>query len=265
MNRTAAFDHIATGYDASFIDTLTGWEQRLQVRRHLQVFLTGKRNLQILEINCGTGEDALWLAQMGHTVIATDQSPVMIQQAQLKNLNQSVQFVTCSIEDLEDQFAGQQFDLVFSNFAGLNCLSPEKIKTFHQQLQNLLYPDGHFAVVLFGKYTLWETCYYLLRLQVGPAFRRWTSKALQVPLTAGVHQPVWYYSTGQFKKLFPRMRLSGKKPVGMLVPPSYLEAAMQKRPRFFKWLARMDQKLIGRTALATLADHTYLLFKKNIA
>ena len=44
-------------------------------------FAPGSR---VLEMNCGTGEDALWLVHRGVQVFATDVSPAMLQVAQSK-------------------------------------------------------------------------------------------------------------------------------------------------------------------------------------
>ncbi|WP_315817338.1 methyltransferase domain-containing protein [Paraflavitalea speifideaquila] len=86
MSKQAAFDVLAADYDTSFSHSLTGHAQRMVSRAWLQSFLAGKGTLRILEINCGTGEDALWLASLGHTVIATDQSERMIGEAREKQL-----------------------------------------------------------------------------------------------------------------------------------------------------------------------------------
>src|ERR1700754_863862 len=121
MNKPSHFDVLAGNYDSAFTGSQTGRAQRLISRKWLQPFLENKTGLQILEINCGTGDDAYWMAQQGHHVIATDQSPEMIKQAQQKTTtpNNPV-FYTCAFDSLIKIFPQQQFDLVFSNFAGLN-------------------------------------------------------------------------------------------------------------------------------------------------
>src|SRR5829696_5009364 len=120
-----AFDVLAADYDDAFSKTAIGFHQRTVSRKWLQVFLAGKASLKILEINCGTGDDALWLASLGHEVVATDRSGKMIEHAKGKlafyNKRNAPQFSVCDFKDLHIQFANQQFDLVFSNFAGLNC------------------------------------------------------------------------------------------------------------------------------------------------
>src|SRR5262245_44859612 len=100
MTEYAPFDVLAAGYDSSFSQSLTGQAQRDVSRLWLQKFLLYKGPLRILEINCGTGDDALWLASLGHYVVATDQSARMIGEATQKagEASSSMQpvFLTCS-------------------------------------------------------------------------------------------------------------------------------------------------------------------------
>src|SRR5689334_12511699 len=121
VSSITAFDAIAADYDITFSRSLTGKGQRTQVRKWLVTFLQGKKNLRILEINCGTGDDANWLASMGHQVIATDGSIEMIKQAKKKSsTTHPVHFFHCSFLDLLSNLPHEKFDLIFSNFSGLN-------------------------------------------------------------------------------------------------------------------------------------------------
>jgi ubiquinone/menaquinone biosynthesis C-methylase UbiE len=61
--QSAIFDEI---YSANIIIQY----KRQRVRDHLEHFL--KPHSKILELNAGTGEDAVWFAQHNHAVHATD-------------------------------------------------------------------------------------------------------------------------------------------------------------------------------------------------
>jgi ubiquinone/menaquinone biosynthesis C-methylase UbiE len=222
--------------------------------------------MQLLEINCGTGADAFWMTQKGHTVTATDASPAMIEKAQRKAAltpasNQPV-FQTCAFAGLQTMFDGRQFDGIVSNFAGLNCVAPADMAGVAKQLYQLLKPGGYFAVVLFGKYCLWETMYYLVKAQPRQAFRRWTNKEVMVPLSAHVQQPVYYYSINAFARLMKPLQLIEKKPVGLCIPPSWMEGYIKQHRRFFQTLLQWEERT-GYAALTSLADHAFLLFKKE--
>ena len=73
-----AFDQIASSYDETFTYTEIGKKQRNIVWDYLKRTLPADTQLDILELNCGTGEDALFLANIGHSVTATDASEEML-------------------------------------------------------------------------------------------------------------------------------------------------------------------------------------------
>jgi ubiquinone/menaquinone biosynthesis C-methylase UbiE len=267
MNKATTFDVLAGNYDAAFTDSLIGQAQRRISRKWLQPLLAGNPCMHLLEINCGTGADACWMAQQGHSVVATDGSPAMIEKAQQKTaiINGAGQpvFQTCAFDALHTTFHNRQFDGIISNFAGLNCVSPAEMKTLSTQLQALIRPGGYLAVVLFGKYCLWDSFYYLLKGKPRQAFIRWSNKEVLVPLSPGVKQPVYYYSVKVFERLLSPLQLIEKKPVGVCIPPSWLEAYMQQHPRLFHSLVQWEEKLGSSSLVTSLADHTFLLFKKE--
>ena len=60
-----AFDRIATDYDQASTDVLISrWIRERVWSRLAQLFPRGSH---VLELGCGTGEDAVWLAQQGIT------------------------------------------------------------------------------------------------------------------------------------------------------------------------------------------------------
>ena len=76
-----AFDALAADYDASFTATPLGTLLREAVWRRLDArFAPGDR---VLELACGTGEDAVHLASRGVRVTAVDASAAMVEAARL--------------------------------------------------------------------------------------------------------------------------------------------------------------------------------------
>jgi ubiquinone/menaquinone biosynthesis C-methylase UbiE len=72
LHQTPAFDAIAQNYDRIFTHSILGKAQRLLVHEALRgYFRSGQR---VLDLNCGTGEDAIHLASTGVSVVACDVS-----------------------------------------------------------------------------------------------------------------------------------------------------------------------------------------------
>src|SRR3954471_3500438 len=73
----APFDAVAAGYDETFTSSIIGQAQRGAVWKELaKTFSAGER---ILEIGCGTGVDACFLAERGVEVVACDSSSQMVE------------------------------------------------------------------------------------------------------------------------------------------------------------------------------------------
>jgi ubiquinone/menaquinone biosynthesis C-methylase UbiE len=73
---------VAADYDEHFTNTRLGRMLRQRVWRHLEEQFTAGQYL--LDLACGTGEDALWLAKQGIHILALDGSPEMVRLATKK-------------------------------------------------------------------------------------------------------------------------------------------------------------------------------------
>ena len=84
MNSIALFDGMAESYDAVWTNTAVGRAQRNLVWRDVDaLFRAGE---QILDVGCGTGEDASHFAARGLRVHATDASPAMVAAARARGV-----------------------------------------------------------------------------------------------------------------------------------------------------------------------------------
>ena len=118
----APFDAAAPTYDADFTDNTLGRWLREMVWDNLP-FTSGDH---VLELGCGTGEDALWLAQRGIHITATDVSPAMLAATKSKTDAYS-DYVTVQQLDLNHlpETFEQGFTGVLANFGVLNlCRIP---------------------------------------------------------------------------------------------------------------------------------------------
>src|ERR1700726_2598075 len=76
---TSPFDALAPSYNAMWTDTPRGREQRAAVWREIDgLFRAGDR---VLDLGCGTGDDALHLMSQGIGVIGIDASRQMVEVA----------------------------------------------------------------------------------------------------------------------------------------------------------------------------------------
>ena len=260
------FDIMAETYDTDFTHTAIGQLQRKQVWEFLIPLLNSySKPIKILEINCGTGEDALELSRLGHSVTATDASDIMIDKARQKAvlLNRSdIRFDVCRFDELYYRFNQEKFDLVISNFGGLNCIDKNDIAGLSQQLSAMLGTNGKLFFVIMSSFCLWEILYFSVRGKFGTAFRR---KKRSVMFKVGETRiPVFYYSPQSLKTIFnPFYKYSHSYPVGLFIPPSYLEKKFTTRQHWLLNLNRLEKRFNKYALLSNLADHFCIIFEKK--
>lgn len=260
------FDIMAETYDADFTNTAIGQLQRKQVWDLLGPLLDSyTKPLKILEINCGTGEDAVKLESAGHEVTATDRSEKMVEKARRKAAaagEDGIVFQVCRFDQLSQQLSHQKFDLVISNFGGLNCIDKYELEMLSRQLAVLLTEQGKLFFVIMGSSCLWEIFYYILKGRPTNAFRR--HRKLVRFRSGDTEMPVFYHSPGRVKKIFHSLySCCYSKPVGLFIPPSYLEKQFQKRKRWLRSLTHLERKFSRYPALSNFADHYCIVFQKK--
>jgi ubiquinone/menaquinone biosynthesis C-methylase UbiE len=254
-----AFDTIAREYDVSFTNTLIGTAQRNIVRKYLEQTHINEKKLNVLELNCGTGEDALWFGKNGHNVLATDISESMLAIAQKKindaGLDSKIRVQKLDINKIDDFKVNEKFDLIFSNFGGINCIYPDVIKSLPAKLKKIISVNGHIVIVIMSSFCLWETIYFFLKLNFKEAFRRFYKEGSTVNLN-GTDIKVYYYSPAKMKKIFAKFFISNAiKPVGFFLPPSYLEKFFYRKPQLFKWLNNLEKLIHNHNYLSGFSDH----------
>ena len=260
----AKFDVVAETYDDTFSASAIGRAQRSSIWEALdRTFQEGQR---ILEINCGTGIDALHLAGRGVEVVACDSAPGMIAVAQQRmdaSSNRSPVDLRClATEQIAELEQDGPYDGVLSNFSGLNCVSD--LKQVARDLACLVKPGGKAVVCLFGRFCLWETSWYLAHGKFRKAFRRFKRKGVEATLAPGSTVVVHYVSVGALKRTFsPYFRLENWSGIGVAVPPSYLEALAIQFPRLFRFAAGIDPRLGACPGFRALADHVVLTFERS--
>ena len=256
------FDNHAKNYDATFTYSAIGKAQRNRVYHFLNKSIRNKSELNILEINCGTGEDAKYLTEKGHRVLATDVSSEMIKVAKEKHQNPKLKFQVVDITKITLDTFSEKFDLIFSNFGGLNCLSKLELESFLKKSESLLNPNGKLALVLMPKNCLWERFYFSLKGDFKKARRRNINKKLLANVE-GIEVPTWYYNPNDLESLISdKFKKTLLRPIGIKIPPSYLEPFFSNKKWFLKLLI-WAEKLYPYSIWAKYADHYLIIFEKK--
>jgi ubiquinone/menaquinone biosynthesis C-methylase UbiE len=262
---SALFDSAAQNYDNTFTNTEIGKLQRARVWKYLDSILPNN-SLNILELNCGTGEDAIWFAKKGHKVWATDISKKMVEITRLKveqfNLSDKIIVEQLDINEINKANFPNRFDLVLSNFGGLNCLTDNKLTVLSQRLKNLLTSTGRFVAVVMPNFCMTESLYFLSKFKFKEVFRR---KKMQTVNVGNALINTYYYNSKSFYGYFKNeFDLNKTVSVGLTIPPSYLNNFFAKKVNTLNFLNETENLFGNNIFSASISDHylTDLIIKK---
>ncbi|QEC66166.1 class I SAM-dependent methyltransferase [Panacibacter ginsenosidivorans] len=257
-----AFNKQSAVFDTIYSPNIIIQYKRKRVRDHVEKYLPANSN--ILELNAGTGEDAVYFASKGHHVHATDIAADMQQQlikkvhdAGLSNVSTEI----CSFNNLSKLQNKGPYDLIFSNFAGLNCTG--ELDKVLQSFTPLLKQGGIATLVVMPDFCWWETL-LALRGNFKLAFRRFNSKHGVKANVEGVSFTCWYYSPGYITKaLKDGFEILSVEGLCTIVPPSYFENFPVRFPKLFMWLQKVEGRLKSLWPWKTTGDYFIISLRKK--
>jgi ubiquinone/menaquinone biosynthesis C-methylase UbiE len=240
------FDSINQGFsrEAQFYDAddeqneINRWARSL-VRKTVTHYVSSGSS--ILEINAGTGADALWLANNGYRIHATDIADGMLAAIHSKIQDSSVAdritIQKLSFTELE-QATNAPFDGVFSNFGGLNC-TPD-LSRVAGGIRHVLKPGGYVICVVMPPFCPWELA-QLLRGHWRNATRRFQSGGVLANVR-GAHIMTYYFTPRQVHRaLGPDFKVESVRCFSLFCPPMYMQGFARRFPRLTKLLMRFDE------------------------
>jgi SAM-dependent methyltransferase len=256
-----AFDQMAKEYDDVFTKSMIGRAQRDAVWSMInKTFRSGDH---ILELNCGTGEDALFLARNDISVTACDASEQMIQVARnrrrMESPDAAITFKLLPTERISDLNSAAKFNGVFSNFSGLNCIAD--LTQTAEDLALLLPSTAQLLICLSTRFCVWEMFWYLLHGKFHKAFRRCYGHATAKvgEFTVEVYYPTLRSLNASFSPFFVMRSCTG---IGVTVPPSYVEPLIRRHPKLLNWLRTIDRIVATLPGFRVLGDHMLLHFER---
>ncbi len=250
------FDPLAADYDSHFTHTRTA--RFLRARVHQRMAALWHADDSLLELGCGTGEDARHLALHGLHVTATDASPAMLDHARRKNADIPAERLTFAPLDIThlppDAYTDVLFDGVLANFGALNVLTDWQ--PLAAWLAARVRRGGVAAFAVMSPACVGEVLWFGLHGDWRTARRRWSGKAEFRGVTIAYPLP-----RRLARDFAPHFRVKRVMPVGLYLPPSEAYAAFEARPRLWSLLATLE-RTAAPSFLARFADHYWIEFER---
>jgi ubiquinone/menaquinone biosynthesis C-methylase UbiE len=258
-----AFDSVAGDYDGPRGNNDLIQDMRSEMWRWLDA--TFSRGSRLIDLGCGTGLDAVRMAQLGHFVTATDWSAQMVSRtsdrAERAHVTDRVQSIVVGAHELQRLDATAKYDGAYSNLGPLNCV-PD-LAEVSRECARLLRPGGSLVFTVIGRFCPWEIAHYLRR-------RRWARVKIRfsrsvVPVGMNKHT-IWtrYFSPREFYGFFKEhFSLEHFRGLCVFAPPPYLTWVREKYPHRHAWLWRLDRRVSGWPMIRGMGDHFLIVMKKR--
>lgn len=264
---TLAFDRLAASYDALADGEIF---RLLRERTHRAFARHFTASARVLEIGCGTGLDAQFLAGRCRHVVACDPSEEMVTQS-LRRLAHEVQsaratVMLCGLQDVQSYLDAltppELFDGIVSNFGALNCVS--HLAPLGALVRRHLRPGGVVLLGVMSRFCAMEALYFLATRRPRLVARRMGRGAVPVPV-AGVDVPTYYHRVSELRAaLGPSLRLVGIEGLGVAIPPPYFEPRWRRLPGGVRTAASSCDAMLARwPGVNRLGDHMLLHFVRE--
>ena len=255
VSGAVAYDELAARYDRVPLENrINGYMRRVSRARILGAFPPGSR---ILEIGCGTGDEALALASRGATVVALDASPEMIRIARRKaadrGLDDRATFLPAEakdLPDLADSLSGP-FD---GGYASFSLAYEPDLAPVARGLDALLRSGASFLASVPSRLCLVE-----FALALGTAHPAFAGRRLRPEHGHKVGEhfvPIRTYTPRAFAKAMgPHFSLRRLEALPAVVPPPYMNRVYARLDGVADLLERVDAVLRPRAPFRSLGDH----------
>ncbi len=101
-----------------------------------------------LDVGCGTGTNAVWLAQQGFEVLGVDVAPAAIERARARASAANVRCRFVALDFLRDRLDEPPFDLVFDRGCFHIFDAPADQRRFAEQVARVLAPGGAWVSLI---------------------------------------------------------------------------------------------------------------------
>lgn len=265
----ARFDHEAKTYDVRYGppsgsrpgNPLVSWlrDEHLALLRGLV-----QPGALILDIGCGTGEEALRLAQDGYSVLGIDVSPGMVWQAQAKlagyGLRRGAQFRVLAAGRLANLDERGPFQAAYASLGTLNT-EPD-LPGVAAGLHTLLEPGAPFVATVMNRHCLFEQLYALRRLKPGTALPRPATWLESRAGASDVIAPVRFYAPAEFAASFAEY-FSVERVIAfpLWFPPVHLHALYRERADRYRRRLAIERRMRTWPIFRERGDHFLMVLR----
>jgi len=257
----AAFDRVAEAIETTALQNpVNTWMRKAARRELLSTFPPGA---VLLEIGCGTGADAVFLAERGYRVAALDISDRMVELARdriaARDLEPNVLIRRGRLNDVVEELLASPwypFDGAYANFS---LAYEESLQEVAETVRDLLKPGGWFVFTVPNKLCISEPAVAIARLHLGEVLGRFREPRWVT--IRGSSLRVHAYTPRQVHRLLKGLfKIDGIAGLPVFLPPPYLYHSAFERLR--ETLESFDDHFSARFPWRLLGESTLFKVRK---
>ncbi len=259
----AAFDSVAADYDGprgnnALSRTCAG-------RCGAGSMRASRTQSHLLDLGCGTGLDAVRMAERGHTVLATDWSPRMVERthgrAASARVGERVSTAVIGAHELARIVGSATFHGVYSNLGPLNCLPG--LEPVSRECARLVKPGGRLVFTVIGRWCPWEIACYGSRADWARVRVRFSRGMTPVRMNGHTVWTRYWTPTELYRTFAAHFSLVHCRALCLFAPPPYMTWIKDQQPTWFERLWRWDRRAGGWPLLRSLGDHFLIVMARR--
>jgi SAM-dependent methyltransferase len=258
-----AFDSVAADYDGPRGNNALIQDMRREMWRWLDATFAGGSRL--IDLGCGTGLDAVRMAQCGHHVLAIDWSPRMaartLDRAAQANVSDRIRTAVVGAHELERIEGRSLFDGGYSNLGALNCV-PD-LAAVARESARLLKPRARLVLTVIGRWCPWEIGHYALRAEWSRVRVRFSRGMTPVTMNGHTVWTRYWTPSGLYREFAREFLLVHQRALCLLAPPPYMTRLRDRHPGWYERLWRWDRRIAGWPCLRRWGDHFLMVMEKR--
>jgi ubiquinone/menaquinone biosynthesis C-methylase UbiE len=260
-----AYDAYAPRYDRLLDENrINAYMRRRTQQVLLSTFESGSR---LIELGCGTGDEAIALAAHGCEIFAFDPSPRMVavasQKAAATRTEGTVRWFVGRSADLARQLGSPPLPMSFDGAYASFSLSYERdLSSVSEGLAPWIRSGGQFVVAAMNRVCGAELAAAFLSGHPGLAGRRLAARTLHK--VGEVATPVFPRTMRDIAEAFrEHFVLEQGRALPAILPPPYFNRMLGRWPALVEVLARMDPYVGTLPVVRSLGDHNLLRFRRR--
>jgi cyclopropane fatty-acyl-phospholipid synthase-like methyltransferase len=142
---------MADRFEAAYLEGSPPWDIGRAQPELVKLAEAGRITGRVIDVGCGTGENALYLATLGLDVVGVDGSPEAIRQARDKANRRgiSMKFDVADVLDLGDY--GEGFDTA-TDSGVFHVFDDDDRPRYQRSVRGVLRPGGHLFLMCFSEH-----------------------------------------------------------------------------------------------------------------